>query len=252
MNKQAKQAQVMRVIGVLAFILLTVGAIILLAAGIAFRDWLIIGYGIRTQRAILMIGTVLAACGAPMLVAFGCYHVHVAIMGHHQEQERRAEQDRQAQVLQDHMEGRVDPEIMRRQFKILARGSTEYKRISDLALDQMDRIDSLQARQELLIKSNDARYLADTEAALDELEQRIWRNLRHVYNLCIAVDDTKLLDAAKVRRYMEDNEARLVSAQELLLASANWINQYESDKSSDRSKVESWLETIRESLKEEG
>lgn len=231
--------------------ILVVGAIICIVSNLMLRDWLIISYGIRTQRLIFNVGRFILVSGLLVSAISVCLWWRDLYIEHQAKKLVQAEQSREARILQDHMEGRVDPTILRRQFMALAGNGPAYIKIADRAIDQMNRIDSIQSRQQLLIQSNDARYLADTESALIEVEQRIWRNLRHVYNLYIAVDDIETLDTAKVERYISDNEAKLSSAQELVVASADWINQYESDKNSDRSKVESWLATIRESLQEE-
>lgn len=236
-------------IGVALFI---VGGIGLLAVQVFARSWFIISYGIRLQTRATQVAALVTILGAFMTVLGSIPFIDERIRRYSQRRQVQAEAERRAQILREHAEGNDDPEIIREQLELLQDSvPLDVRSLLSEGLRHMDRIDSLQARQQRLIQNNDATYLDDTESALDEVEKRIWRNLRYIINLCIAADDPSQLDIRKLRSYLYDNGRKLDSTQELVKASAEWINQYESDRTSDRSKVESWLTTIHESLQKE-
>lgn len=217
-----------------------------------FKDWLIISFGVKTFQLISAGGTgAIVICaiavgvnGIPLIIAKAL---------HKREQEQELAQKRQqSQVLADYTEDSTNPDFTRKRLQQLWEEMPGTEDLVERCLEQMDRMDRLQSKQEFLIKANDARYLQDTVTVLDNVERRICRNFQNVVNLCIAADGVEQLDWNEVEKYLEDNQKKLNDTTELLKASAKRINQYNAD--GDKSawdEVKSWIAVIRNSLEEE-
>ena len=132
--------------------------------------------------------------------------------------------------------------------------SPGYSSLMEKCLAQMDRIDELQKRQKELIVSNSAAYLNDTENTLDQVEREICLNFRGIVNQCIVSGDDGdelNLDMDKVNSSLEKNNELLTQSKELLKVSADWIDEYNNKGESDRSLLESWITTIKNTINKE-
>lgn len=112
----------------------------------------------------------------------------------------------------------------------------------------MNRMDTLQRKQNVLIQTNDAVYLKQTVEVLNGVERRICRNLRSIINMWITVDRYEQLDQADVKALLDDNESKLSDAMQLLDVSRKWVNSY--NENTDGDEVQLWIKTIEDSLKE--
>lgn len=220
-----------------------ISLIILLVTSTVLKNWVVIAFGVKTLFFLrsLSIGCTLA--GLLFVIAMGIPLLKAHIV-ERREQKRASEWALPA-------ENGISPEYIRGRFESLKyRGDQKFKQyIDETFLTRMDKMDLLQAKQDFLIKTNDAKYLEDTIAVLDNVERRICQNLQSILNLLVGTEEDQR-SQEKTQKYLNDTDKKLSDAQELVNASVDWINQCNSDSESDRSEVENWIAVIRESLKE--
>lgn len=235
----------------LSFLIIACGAIVLILSNSLLKDWIIIGYGVRALGSIRIVSIIIIIIGTIFLIIRS---VPIAKALYHQkEMQERAiiSAKNKSRILNDYAQDSENPDFTRKRLNQLAAETPELSDLVTKCLDQMDAMDAIQAKQDVLIEANDARYLRDTVLVLNNVERRLCRNFRSIINLCIATESTRCLDNEKINRKLDDNQKKLDNAKELLNASVDWINQYDDDASSDRSEVENWIAVIRDSLKEE-
>lgn len=235
----------------LSFLIIACGALVLILSNTVLKDWVIIGYGVRALGSVRVIGITIIVIGVIFLIIRSVPIIKV--LCHQREmQEREAVSARnKSRILNDYAQNSENPDFTRKRLKQLVIESPELEDLVAKCLNQMDVMDTIQAKQNALIEANDARYLKDTVVVLDNVERRLCRNFRSIVNLCIAAESGDCLDNQKIEQKLDDNQKKLDAAKELLNASVDWINQYDSDADSDRSEVENWIAVIRDSLKEE-
>ncbi len=223
----------------ISLVVAAVGLVLMVVSAI-FRSDLIIRYGIRNFDAAQKVLNGVMGLDMLMVLLNGSVLIKAV-----------RQRKRQAQILTDYAEDSQNPELTRKRLAQLAQEMPSMRPVVDECIKQMDTMDSLQFRQERLIKSNNAVYLNETLTALDGVERRICRNLRNVINLCEAAGgDHAMLSQSKVRRFLQDNQEKLANAQKLLEVSTDWVNQYDAEQNADRSQVESWIAVIQKSLEE--
>ena len=228
------------------------GILLMLLSGTLFRNWIIIEFGIRSLSLAYIICAGIMFSGLSFSIV-RCIPLIKARNLQKREQEQAIAQRRQrSQIITNYNEDSANPEFTRKRLEQLRDDTPQLALLIEKCLSQMDVMDILQEKQSLLIETNDALYLKDTVAVFDKVERRICQNFRNIINLCIATDDADNFDLQKVNKCLDDNERKLSNTKRLLKASAEWINQYNTDgDESDRSEVENWINVIRDSLKEE-
>lgn len=227
------------------------GILILVLSSGLLKDWIIIGYGVRALGPVRIVGVVVMIVGAIFTLVRGMSIIKMIGQQKQQQKRRELSEKAKSRVLNDYAQDSENPEFTRRRLKQLRTETPELENLVERCFDQMDAMDNLQEKQKALIEANDARYLKDTVVVLDNVERHLCRNFRNIVNLCIAAESVKQLDVDKVERRLMDNQKKLDNAKELLRASADWINQYDTAVDGDRSEVENWIAVIRDSLKEE-
>lgn len=236
----------------LSIVILGICGVVCILSHTLLKDWLIISFGVRTFRIISIVefgatgicAFATAVNGVPLMIA--------AMLQKHEQEQELAQKRQQSQILADYTEDSTNPDYTRKRLLYLREEMPGAEDLVQRCLEQMDSMDRLQAKQEFLIQANDASYLRDTIAVLDNVERRICRNFQNVVNLCIAVDRIEQLDMKEVEKYLRNNQKKLNDTSELLTASAKRINQYNAgDDRSAWDEVRSWIETIRSSLEEE-
>lgn len=233
-------------------VILCTSALISILSNTLLKDWLIIGFGVRTFR-LIRIGEfgIMALCAIIVGINGIPLMIDVLLRKHKQEQELVQKRQR-SQILADYTEDSTNPDFTRKRLLYLREEMPGTEDLVERCLEQMDNMDRLQAKQEFLIRANDARYLQDTVAVLDNVERRICRNFQNIVNLCIAADRIERLDMKEIEKYLKNNQKKLDDTSELLTASAKRINQYNAgDDQKVWDEVRSWIETIRSSLEEE-
>lgn len=233
-------------------VLSAVSVILLLLINTVLRDWFIISYGVRAFNSTLRFVTGCTICTTIFAILCSIPVFRSLFLLRQEHNRKLADKERESEVLVRYAADSSNPEFTRQRLLQIRSQSPNFANLVDRCLEQMDHMDRLQEKQRLLIETNDALFLKDTVAVLDKVETRICQNFRSIVNLCIISDDPTGLEAQKIDKIIGSNEERLNNAQELLKASAAWINQYNTDKNkSDRSEVETWITVIRDSLKED-
>lgn len=236
----------------LSSVVLGAGALIKILSNTVFRNRIIIEHGVRALSKVQFFGSCMVVVGVLLLIV-ALMPIIQAIL--RSRQVRRQETERQtakARMLASYAEDSDNPELTRKWLEQMRQEMPDYRVVVDECLKQMDRMDDLQDKQEALINMNSAAYLRDTITVLLNVEKHICRNFRNIVNLCIAGNITfEHGFRSNVQIILENNEKKLNDANELLKASADWINHYNQDKTGDRSELENWIAVIRDSLKED-
>lgn len=216
------------------------------------RDWLIIRHGIRSYQHLRF--------GANFAAAF-CFGLFILKSGplvmtwqrrKQREAEVKEEQRKKTKILSDYTEDSTNPDFTKRRLEQLRLEMPELGDLVEKCFIQMDRMDRLQLRLEILLDTNKAEYLQDTVTVLNNVEKRLCRNFRNIINLGIAADGIDRLDTDEVQRYLDYNDSNLNNSLELIQAAAKLINQHNG--SSDKAvmnEVRNWIKVILASLAEE-
>lgn len=233
-------------------IIVAIGLIMILLVSTLCKNWIVISFGIRIFKVVRSISFGIAAVGVILTVHYCALRFKTHRILQRTQEKALERQQEHSKVLTDYAEDSTNPDFTRKRFQQLRHEIPDLGDLIDECLTQMNRMDKLQAKQQILIDTNDALYLRETVTVLDNVERRLCRNFRNVINLCIAAEDCDSVDQKKVRKNLDDNEKKLHDAKKLLKASVDWINQYNmGSENSDRSEVENWIAVIRDSLKED-
>lgn len=236
----------------LGFIIMIAGLFIILLSTTVLKHWLIIGFGVRTFALVRLVGVIVVVSGFLISIIQSIPLIKKWKLEKQQSEQEQERFEERSKVLADYTKNSTSPELTRKRLEQLRHSIPGIDDLIEHCFKQMDRMDELQAKQQLLIESNDALYLRETVAVLDNVERRLCRNFRNIINLCTVAEDANHIDMDEVKRNLRDNKKKLESSKELLAASAKRINQYNAgDERSSWDEVESWIQIIRDSLKEE-
>ncbi len=158
-------------------------------------------------------------------------------------------------VREEYAKNAADPVNTRKRLLQIKDSTPGVRHLMDMCISQLDRMDELQERQETLLETNDATYLKDTVNTLNQVEQEICLNFRGIVNQCIVSGDNadeSRLDMDKVNGAIGRNASLLEQSKELLKVSADWIDRYNEQENPDRSLLDSWIRTIRDTIKNSG
>lgn len=249
MQEDKKKTQVWLFLSGLGVI--CISTIALLVSCTVLKNWIIISFGVRTLSTVYVGELIVLGLSFGFTIARSIPFIKISASRKREKERQLAQSKQRSQVLTNYNEDSENPEFTRKRLHFLQNEMPGLDNLVERCLGQMDRMDGLQARQEVLIETNDALYLKDTVAVFDNVERRICRNFRNVINLCIAADSSDALDMGKIEQILSDNDKKLSDTKALLQASVEWINQYNADNTDDRSEVESWIAVIYASLKED-
>lgn len=224
-------------VGIIATVL---SALVLILSGTLLKNWIIIGFGVRFYSGILIVEATIVGFAA--VFTLGC---SVPLL------KEKLHKKQSSQILTRYAEDSENPELAKARLTQLVKELPWTQEIVQQCQEQMRTMDTLQARQETLIKANDAVYLKDTVEVLNNVERRLCRNFQSIINLCIVASSNGGSSAGKINKLLVDNQDKLKNAAELLRVSADWINQYNADSDTDRSEVERWIAVIQTSLRED-
>ena len=227
-----------------------IGGVAFILVSTVLKQWLIIRYGIRIYAAI-RTGTIWFGIGGIIVAIALSVPSLLSGIRRRQELARDIEQQRQeTQILTDYSADSENPDKVRKRLAQLQLEMPALEWLTRKCREQMDEMDSLQARQKLLIETNAAIYLQDTVDLVDNIEREICLSYREIVNLCIAAGSADNLDNDHVNRILEENKNRLGGVQTLLILSAKWINDYNTARQKDsRDQLDSWMAVINNSLK---
>lgn len=223
---------------------------ILLGAGLIFSDRMIIIFGIKRYDKMLLVVEALFTLGIGMFLLAGFFPFLKDMLRERQTEGLEQERERQkARFIREYAENTVSPELTREMLNLLAEESPGLDGLMKECAVQMDEMDMLQKKQQILIDSNGADYLDKTVEIFDRVEQEICRRLRDVINICIVTNTDGIPNMTEIRELLDSNEERLKNAQNLLEKSRQWVRTYNRGEDVDR-EVERWMKTIEDSLKE--
>lgn len=229
-------------------ICIIIGGIIAILSSTLLKDWLIIGFGVRVQAFVVKVGlaiTVGSILGVLIRVVPRLYH---KFQQHHEQQAQRQAEQEQFKFQAQQSSDPNDPAVIRQLLLRLRKEMPQCAQLIDGFIDQMNRMDDIQARQHRLIAANDAIYLQNIEEVLNNAELRLCGNIRKIANLCIAVG---LPNSSTTEQIHADNETILSKCTNLIAVSAKYINNYNSGQDLSRDEVDQWCAQLEESLKEE-
>lgn len=225
-------------------IIIIIGVLIALLSSTFLKDWLIISFGVRVQAFIIQVGLAITIGGIIGVLIKAAPRLYHKFQQHHEQQAEQAQAKFQAQQSSDPN----NPTVIRQLLLRLRKEAPQHAPLIDSFIEQMDRMDDIQARQHRLIAENDAIYLQNIEEVLGNAELRLCSNLRKFANLCIAVDYPP---RPAIDRVYGDNETILKKCANLIEVSANYINNYNSGGDPSHDEVDRWCAQLEESLREE-
>ena len=243
-----KKGKALRVLGIILGVIGLLGIGLLSLAGSS----VIIALGIRTLSALTAAAYVTVGVGAVTL-GLG------AVAGLRQSAEQKSryrlqEKTRRQDDMQfsEYARDSLNPKKTRMRLEQLRRNNPSLSGLIDRFLDQMDRMDTYQARHRSLIEANEAIYLQDTIEVIEDSERRMCRNFRNIINCCILVENTdkgeEALDRDIIEASLADNEEELRAVETLLRYSVAYINNYNRNGVSDRSELDAWLKVMKDSM----
>lgn len=231
------------------------GAIIILwvLAGSVLRDSLIINLGIRTFGALCRNLSLTAIGGGVCALAAGVPLVKRKLSQRRSLLAAREHELLESKVAKEYAKNNGNPELTRKHLNQIRDSTPQIAETIDRCLRQMDRMDDLQMKQNVLISNNSATYLEYTVATFDNIERKICQNLRVMINIYIAADNPESVDSAKVEKTLTANDTLLANARKLLDLLVDRINKYNADNSYsiDEREVKAMIDTITGILEEE-
>ena len=212
---------------------------------------LIMMMGIRVSKGIMLLLAVIAGSIAGFI---GISLLKDIVRDNAVIEKQRQDIFTDKKITEDYQKDSGDAINTRRKLLQIKNTCPGYASLMEKCLSHMDRIDELQRRQKELITQNEAIYLTDTENTLDRVEREICLNFKGIVNQCIIAGETgdeSKLDMDKVMDIIKRNRELLTQSKELLKVSADWIDEYNSRGKGDRSLLESWIKTIRDTIEKE-
>lgn len=225
----------------LGLIVVVLGLLATLLSSTLLKDWIIIGFGVRTFNLIKTISIGIIILGIIITVLTLIPVITAALR-------QNREQQQQAQTTIEPTEDIYDPKTIRQHLLQLKVEFPALAKLIDRFIAQMDHMDAIQARQNRLIQENSASYLSKTEEVLNNVERRLCRNIRKFINLCIG---TGGCPTEKVNQIYDSNETILAQASSLTVVSTDYINKYTTSQYDYHGDIDQWIQTIQESLKED-
>lgn len=121
--------------------------------------------------------------------------------------------------------------------------------MSDI-LRQLDEMNSYQSKLSRLLANNGADYLEDTNAVLESVEQCILKKVRKILNCFVVYESSRRADVEKMETLLNDtraaNAAQLSNVQDFLFAITDFLNK-QGDDNIGIEKLELYKKTILES-----
>ena len=218
------------------------------AAGLLASSSMIVAIGIRGVSLLSTISAITLCTGVTAL-AGGTIPAVVRRRNNQRQLEHDRETDRKQ--FSDYAKDSLNPEKTRIRLEQLRRKNPNLNTLVETCLEQMDRIDTYQARHKSLLDANEAIYLEDTIEIIDESEKRICRNIRNIINCCILVEDgsSELSDFDRqiIDKALRENESELENVNTLIHYAVNYINNYQQNGVTDMSELRAWIEVMRSS-----
>ena len=235
----------LRIIGAILSVLGIIGV----ATGLLASSSMIVAIGIR---GVSLISTLSAVSLGTGVAALAGGTIPAVIKKHSNQKQLEHDRENDRKQFSEYAKDSLNPEKTRIRLEQLRRKNPSLNTLVENCLENLDRIDTYQARHRSLLEANEAIYLEDTIEIIDESEKRICRNIRNIINCCILVEDSKSsvneLDDNIIRSSLSDNEEELKTVATLLKYSVAYINNYNRSGVSDRSELDAWLKVMKSSM----
>ena len=243
-----RKGRALRIIGAIISLLGVAGAVI---AGLKMPAMLV-AVGIRGVEAFGVVSYILIGLGAAGIVGGTVPAIVGAVKKQNDDRLLENKREEAKRSFSEYATDSLNPEKTRARLEQLRKNNPNLSELVDVCLEQMDRIDTYQARQKSLIDANEAIYLEDTIEVLDDSERRMCRNFRNIINCCILVEDGRGgvndIDYEIVNNSLGDNEEELKTVATLLKYSVAYINNYNRNGVSDRKELDAWLKAMKNSM----
>ncbi|MDR1800599.1 MAG: hypothetical protein LBQ95_01960 [Lachnospiraceae bacterium] len=217
---------------------------------------IIINIGIRAYRLLFIIPAILFVGGATAGGQTIIKNIRRSLSARKQRQLAHAEKLENEKARISYTADRFEPEDIRKMLEDLALRRSDLSAQIEQCLVQMDTMDRRQAKLEELIKLNDARLLlASTVSLLDDVEQYICGNMRHIINRGIVSDksaddvynrDNYKTDEEVIYEVLAKNKSQLDQTQKLLADLAQYVSE---KREMPETTVDAWISVIRSSMK---
>ncbi len=219
-------------------------------------DEIVMYDGIRHFRLVrnLLCGGCIAGLGATVV-----YYI-ARIAGIKRELERQALVDHEMEAAQYSarrqraklsVDGQMDATAVRALLEDQTKGkwSSLFENIYG-CVEQMEQMDSYQARLDKLLDDNGAEALKDTGEILDQVEQYLCRNVRSALNfMAVADDDATDKVKEKLDSCKEENKKLLEQTRDFVYAMAEFLNKQ--GEQTDTRLLESYRTTLLSTIKED-
>ena len=156
------------------------------------------------------------------------------------------------------MKGELDPDRVRENLKETSKGwenDTYVKSAMEAIYRNMDDMDGYQTKLKILLDSNGAEALRDTEDVLNKVEQHICRNVRKLINIMIVLDYRSVNDRelmlTTAKNCTDDNKKLLESTRNFMMAVSQFLNS-QGDDSGTIHEVESYKRILTDQIQEGG
>ena len=236
-----------KIFGAILLVLGLLGVLTTHLAGSA----LIVSLGVRAIEAIRIFGFAVAGVGALTCLLGFVPNVKRLIANSSLQKRLDGVKAEQRKTFDEYAKDSLNPARTRERLLDLKTNNSQLSRLVDDCLTQMNRMDKLQERYDTLLQANDAIYLQDTVAVINDAEKRLCRNIRNIINCCILVEDGSSsfseFDHRIINQSLSQNETELKNVDALIHYAVSYINNYQQNGVTDMSELKAWLEVMRKS-----
>ncbi len=236
-----------KIFGAILLVLGLLGVLTTHLAGSA----LIVSLGVRAIEAIRIFGFAVAGVGALTCLLGFVPNVKRLIANSSLQKRLDGVKAEQRKNFDEYAKDSLNPARTRERLLDLKTNNSQLSRLVDDCLTQMNRMDKLQERYDTLLQANDAIYLQDTVAVINDAEKRLCRNIRNIINCCILVEDGSSsfseFDHQIINQSLSQNETELKNVDTLIHYAVSYINNYQQNGVTDMSELKAWLEVMRKS-----
>ena len=212
---------------------------------------MMVAIGVRALSMLSYIAYALTGVGAAVFLGGTVPAIAGKIRQQNDQRLLRSGREQDRKNFSEYARDSLNPEKTRVRLEQLRRNNPNLSQLVDRCIEQLDRMDTYQARHRALLQANEAIYLEDTIEILGQSERRMCRNIRNIINCCILIEDTDKdvneLDQGIITGSLADNEEELGAVATLLRYSVAYINNYNRNGVSDRSELDAWLKIMKAS-----
>jgi hypothetical protein len=212
------------------------------------RSDLIIGYGVRAAGAIMLANVLVPA--AALAVCDVLYVVRAA-RKRRRAAPRAVPPTKPDERISESGEGKYDPPRIRKDLDILLRKDPSMGQYLGKCLSQMDSIDLKQEQLRTVRARNSNHVLDEVEAAVDEAETSLCRNLSRIVDRMVLLQSIERRDMAVIgenTNHIEDairrNDEILSLCDVLLTECAGYLDDRNAGTGMEEMKLEAMTESI--------